>query len=230
MILEIEFKKRFFRKFLSKAHYYPAYHIRAKWTDWTIPSDGDSPYKYVFCLLSFLICCGREARASIVPNIEWVQFVLYCLRRRRSEPSVYTNGPYKWFRQVRGPAGTQASLVLLFCKETAEYRGEVVTSRCHRSKFSGWQQTKTLFKKWIRTVSNLIDLIFLSNLPIVGEIFWVKSERTVPKFRKRKRKFLCCAHLIHKAGAWNWEVSCRSRATTAKKCTKKRDASAKLFF
>ena len=39
------------------------------------------------------------------------------------------------------------------------------------------------------------------NLSNVGEIFWIKSERIVSKFRKRKRNFLCCAHLLHKAGA-----------------------------
>ena len=39
------------------------------------------------------------------------------------------------------------------------------------------------------------------NLPNVGEIFWVKSETTVCKCRKRKTKFMCCAHLLHKAGA-----------------------------
>ena len=36
-------------------------------------------------------------------------------------------------------------------------------------------------------------------------------------------------HLLHKAGARNYDVSCRSRATTAKKCTKKSDARAKLL-
>ena len=41
------------------------------------------------------------------------------------------------------------------------------------------------------------------NLSNVGGIFWVKSKRTVSKFRKRKRNFLCCAHLLHKAGPWN---------------------------
>ena len=54
------------------------------------------------------------------------------------------------------------------------------------------------------------------NLSNVGEIFWVESERTVSKFRKRKRKFLCCDHLLDKVGEWN--------------CTKKRDARAKVFF
>ena len=58
----------------------------------------------------------------------------------------------------------------------------------------------------------------------------VDSERTVSKFRIRKRKLLCCVHLFHKAGARNQEVSCRSRSTTSKKCTKKRDGRAKLLF
>ena len=45
-------------------------------------------------------------------------------------------------------------------------------------------------------------------------------ERTVSKFSERKRKFLCCVQ----------EVSCSSRAMTAKKYTKRRDAPAKLLF
>ena len=39
-------------------------------------------------------------------------------------------------------------------------KGELVTSRCHGSKISGCQQIKTSLKKWIRTVSNFIDLIY----------------------------------------------------------------------
>ena len=39
------------------------------------------------------------------------------------------------------------------------------------------------------------------NFSKVGEIFRVESERTVYKIRERERKFLCCAHLLHKAGA-----------------------------
>ena len=62
------------------------------------------------------------------------------------------------------------------------------------------------------------------HLSNVGEIFRMESERTVFKFRKRKRNFLCCVHLLRKVGA------CHSRATTAKKCAKKRDARAKLLF
>ena len=34
------------------------------------------------------------------------------------------------------------------------------------------------------------------HLSNVGEIFWVECERTASKFRKRKRKFLCCSYLL----------------------------------
>ena len=53
---------------------------------------------------------------------------------------------------------------------------------------------------------------------------------TMSKFRNRKRKFLCCFNGLHEAGMWKKELSCCIRAMTAKKCTKKRDACAKLFF
>ena len=59
------------------------------------------------------------------------------------------------------------------------------------------------------------------NVSNVGDISGVESEGTLPKFRKRKRKFLSRLHLLHKAGAWNEDVPCRSRATTAKKLCKK---------
>ena len=52
----------------------------------------------------------------------------------------------------------------------------------------------------------------------------VESKRNVFKFRKRKSNFLCCFYLLRKTYAWNWEVSCGIRATTAKKGTKKRYA------
>ena len=65
---------------------------------------------------------------------------------------------------------------------------------------------------------------------ILAKLSGVESERTVFEFRKRKKKFLCCVHQLHKAGAWNWEVSSRRLATTAKKCSKKCDARAKLLF
>ena len=62
------------------------------------------------------------------------------------------------------------------------------------------------------------------NLSNVGEIFWIESER------KRKRNFLCCVHLLRKAGSVKLEVSCRSRAMMAIKCAKKRHARAQLLF
>ena len=69
------------------------------------------------------------------------------------------------------------------------------------------------------------------NVSIVRDISGVESEGTVPKFTKTKRIiFLSCGHLLYKAGAWNEDVSCRSRATTAKKCAKKRDTRANLLF
>ena len=63
--------------------------------------------------------------------------------------------------------------------------------------------TKTSLKKWIRTVSKSSSYLILFTLSNVGEIFWVEPKRTVRKFRKRKTKLLCCAHLLHKAGAQN---------------------------
>ena len=124
---------------------------------------------------------------------------------------------------------SNCTMGLFSCKCNGE--GKSFTSRCHGSKISTCRQIKTSLKKWICPVSNYIDLYLISfNLSNVGEIFWVKSYRTVSKFRKRKRKFLCRVHPLDKAGEWNWEVPWRSRATTAKKCTKKCDAQAKLFF
>ena len=54
----------------------------------------------------------------------------------------------------------------------------------------------------------------------------VESERTISKLRKRKRKFLCCVHLLHEASV----REIRNRATTGKKCTKKHDAHEKFLF
>ena len=56
----------------------------------------------------------------------------------------------------------------------------------------------------------------------------VEFQRTVLKFRKSKRNSSPCLHVLHKT--WNWAVSHRSRAVTAIKCPKKRDARAKLLF
>ena len=62
------------------------------------------------------------------------------------------------------------------------------------------------------------------NLSHVGEIFCIESERTVSEFRKDKETF--CFVFTYSVK----RVSCRSRATMAKKCAKKRDARAKLLF
>ena len=60
-------------------------------------------------------------------------------------------------------------------------------------------------------------------------MFWVESGRTVSWFRKRKKIFCVVLTYSIKRASEIRKVSCRSRATTAKKCTKKRDACAKLF-
>ena len=62
------------------------------------------------------------------------------------------------------------------------------------------------------------------NLSHVGEIFCTESERTVSEFRKDKETF--CFVFTYSVK----RVSCRSRATMAKKCAKKRDTRAKLLF
>ena len=56
---------------------------------------------------------------------------------------------------------------------------------------------------------------------------WILKDRTASKFRKRKRKLFSFVPVLDKM--WNWAVSC-SCATTVEKCTKKRDARAKLLF
>ena len=84
-------------------------------------------------------------------------------------------------------------------------RAEVVTSRCHRSKISRWQQIKTSLKRWIkiRDVSNFIDLIQFHSICQMLE----KCSGLNPKgpylSLEKERKFLCCAHLLDKAGEWN---------------------------
>ena len=74
------------------------------------------------------------------------------------------------------------------------------------------------------TVTNFIDL---SQLHLICQMLTKFSGYLFQK--KIKRKFLCYVHLLYKAGVYE-KVSCRSRASTAKKCTKKRDASAKQLF
>ena len=52
-----------------------------------------------------------------------------------------------------------------------------------------------------------------------------RSSKDLSRFRKRKRKSLYCVFTLQKRA-----LLCRSRAVTTKKCTKKRDARAKLFL
>ena len=102
-----------------------------------------------------------------------------------------------------------------------EQRRDVVLSRWHGSKISGWQQTESSLKKWIHNVSIFMDLIqFHLICQMLSNFSGVESERPVSKLRKRKITFSRCVHQLLKAGAWNKYVSCCSRAT---KCTRRRD-------
>ena len=72
------------------------------------------------------------------------------------------------------------------------------------AKFLDDNKPKTSLKKRIRTVSNInFDYLIQFNLTclMMAKFSGVKSERTVSKLRKRKRKFLRCGHLLRKAGA-----------------------------
>ena len=75
-----------------------------------------------------------------------------------------------------------------------------------------------------QTLSHLFQLVQFVKC---WQIFLELNSKTASKFRKRKRKSLSCYHVLDKA--WNLALS-RSPAATAKKCTKKRDARAKLLF
>ena len=65
-------------------------------------------------------------------------------------------------------------------------------SLCHLAIVAKFLDDKprTSLKKWIRTVSDFINLIqFHLVSPILAKFSGVESERTVSKFRKRKRNF-----------------------------------------
>ena len=56
-------------------------------------------------------------------------------------------------------------------------------------------------------MSNFTDLIELANLQV--KLFSLGPYLLTSKFRKRKRQFLCCVHLLHKAGSceiWKFHV------------------------
>ena len=94
-------------------------------------------------------------------------------------------------------------------KETrVKFNPELIANRPSNNWALNENKPKTSFKKWIRTVLYFIDLIqFLLIWQMLAKFFGVEYERAVSKFRKRKRKCLCCVHLLHKQGAWNLEVS-----------------------
>ena len=109
-------------------------------------------------------------------------------------------------------------------------RGEVVTLRCHGSRFPDDNNPKRYFKsEFIHTVSKSSILFKFIQFVKCWRNFGVKSERTVSKFQKRKWKF-CVVSIYSIKRAREIRSSCRSLAAMNKKCQKKRDASAKLLF
>ena len=83
-----------------------------------------------------------------------------------------------------------------------------------------WRQRprKCHFKK-VALLQTLSRLFYL--------VQFVKCWQFVSKFRKRKWKSSSCVHVLH--DTWNLAFSRGTRAVTAKKCTKKRDAEL-LFY
>ena len=84
-------------------------------------------------------------------------------------------------------------------KETrVKFNPELIANRPSNNWALNENKPKTSFKKWIRTVLYFIDLIqFLLIWQMLAKFFGVEYERAVSKFRKRKRKCLCCVHLLH---------------------------------
>ena len=78
-----------FGTFSLKDHYYPAYHIGEDCSDWTVPTLWNSLYETFYNVVNSIICCAKEARASIVLNIEWVQFVLKNCAKLHSVRGLY---------------------------------------------------------------------------------------------------------------------------------------------
>ena len=65
---------------------------------------------------------------------------------------------------------------------------------------------------------------------MLANFFAVEFQRTLSKLMKRKTKLLSCGPVLNKKLNVKEALSCHSRAVTAKKCTKTRDARAKLLF
>ena len=100
------------------------------------------------------------------------------------------------------------------------------------AKFLNDNKPKTS-QKWIRTVSNFVDLIqfqFICSLILLGKFSEVESGRTVSKCRKRKREILCFFSLLQTAGVWVRKFHVVVVQRRLKNVQKKRDARAKLLF
>ena len=69
------------------------------------------------------------------------------------------------------------------------------------AKFLDDNKPKRHLKSGFALFQMSLALLVSFNLSNVGKIFWVKSERTICKFKKRKTKFLFCSHLLHKSDA-----------------------------
>ena len=88
-------------------------------------------------------------------------------------------------------------------------------------------------KKWIGAASNFTRIPSRSIRQMLPISSGDKFLKTASKIRKRKTNSLSCVHFFTfpTKGIFAWAFSRRrSRAATAKKCTKKRDARAESFF
>ena len=77
VILEIG-ENKIFRKFLLKAHYYPAYYIMADWLDWTVPPKSEFSIWKCFMLLSFYNLLSKGSAGLDRPEY-WISVI--CLVR-----------------------------------------------------------------------------------------------------------------------------------------------------
>ena len=107
---------------------------------------------------------------------------------------------------------------------SAEKPGSLSNNDCEDENESvTWRVNSRCFKLY--RAYSIISRLIRQTLAI---FFRVEFCSTVSKFRKRKRKWFSCVPVLDKTCIY--ALSRCSRATTAKKCTKKRDARAKLLF
>ena len=87
------------------------------------------------------------------------------------------------------------------------------------------QRRRQLWKRHLK--GTVVLLQTLSHF--FGNFFWNAIVKDCIEVQERKKKVVAlCFHVFHKR--WKQACSCRSRAVTAKKSSKKRDARAKLLF